>query len=58
MAFQSYPCTATMLLPAETALSATEVGHGLHKITAGHLALPNTLVPLCIRAREAFGKPY
>lgn len=41
MAFQSYLCTPKIVPAAETALRATKVGRRLHKITAGHLALPS-----------------
>lgn len=58
MAFQSYPCTTKILPATETALSATEGGHRLHKITAGHLALPSMPALLRIREGKAFGKPY
>lgn len=57
MAFQSY--LGTHILPAaETALSATEAGRRLRRITAGHLAFPSTPALLPIQEGKAFGKPY
>ncbi|EOA97860.1 hypothetical protein Anapl_11756 [Anas platyrhynchos] len=43
MAFQSYPCTATMLLPAETALSATEEQRSAFSISCSIPSTPQLL---------------
>lgn len=56
MAFQSYLCTPKTVSAAETALRATEVGRRLHKITAGHLALPSMPALLGVGEGKSFWK--
>lgn len=58
MTFQSFLPTAKILPAAGTALSRTEEGHRLHKITTDHLALPSMPVLLHRQEGKAFGKPY
>lgn len=58
MPFQFYLCTAKILPAAGTALSTTEEGHGLHKITTDHLALSSMPVLFHRQEGKPSGKPY